>query len=170
MQPALAIGIVLASFLVMEGVAWATHKYVMHGFLWILHKDHHRKDHYHALERNDLFFLIFALPSVLLSYFGVRAGFSQPWFWMGVGIFIYGLAYFLVHEVFIHQRIKWLRDTENVYFLALRRAHKKHHKHLEKEHGECFGMLFVPLRYFTEARRVLRERGHHRGATPGSHA
>jgi len=26
----------------MEYVAWFTHKYVMHGFLWVLHEDHHR--------------------------------------------------------------------------------------------------------------------------------
>jgi beta-carotene 3-hydroxylase len=30
----------------------------------------------------------------------------------------------------------------------VRRAHKMHHKHLGKDHGECFGMLFVPFKYF----------------------
>jgi beta-carotene 3-hydroxylase len=61
---------------------------------------------------------------------------------------MYGMAYFLVHDVFIHQRIKWLRDSENPYFRALRRAHKMHHKHIGKEEGECFGMLMVPFKYF----------------------
>ena len=27
----------------MEFMAWFTHKYIMHGFLWVLHKDHHKK-------------------------------------------------------------------------------------------------------------------------------
>jgi len=36
--------IVLGAFLFMEFVAWFTHKYVMHGFLWVLHKDHHHRD------------------------------------------------------------------------------------------------------------------------------
>lgn len=145
------IGIVALTFLAMEGVAWATHKYVMHGLLWRLHSDHHRKDHYGVLERNDAFFLIFAIPSMTLFLIGSRAGVGAPWLWIGLGILLYGIAYFLVHEVFIHQRIKWLRGSRSAYFLALRRAHKVHHKRITKEGCECFGMLWVPLRYFREA-------------------
>jgi beta-carotene 3-hydroxylase len=33
-----------ATFFFMEFVAWFTHKFVMHGFLWILHKDHHQTE------------------------------------------------------------------------------------------------------------------------------
>lgn len=151
------IGVIVLTFLLMEGVAWATHKYVMHGFLWHLHADHHKKDHYGFLERNDTFFLIFAIPSILLFAVGSWQGFQQPWFWIGLGILIYGIVYFLVHEVFIHQRIKWLRKTNNAYFLGIRKAHKVHHKHLGKEDGECFGMLWVPLKYFREARKTLAQ-------------
>jgi beta-carotene 3-hydroxylase len=57
----------------------------------------------------------------------------------------------MVHDVFIHQRFKWFNKTNNVYFRALRKAHKVHHKHLGKQEGECFGMLFVPIKYFREA-------------------
>ena len=150
------IGIVAATFFAMEFVAWATHKYVMHGFLWHLHSDHHKKDHYGFLERNDTFFLIFAIPSMALFFIGVQLGLHTPWLWIGLGILVYGIAYFFVHEVFIHQRIKWLRNTNNPYFLAIRRAHKAHHKHLGKEDGECFGMLIVPWKYYREARKQLR--------------
>jgi beta-carotene 3-hydroxylase len=38
-----------------------THKYVMHGFLWSLHKDHHIRDG-RKLEKNDWFAVIFAVP------------------------------------------------------------------------------------------------------------
>lgn len=153
-MPALHIALlVVGTFLLMEFVAWATHKYVMHGFLWNLHKDHHKKDHYGFLERNDSFFLIFAIPSMALFFLGAREGLHTPWLWIGLGILIYGIAYFLVHEVFIHQRIHWMRDSSSTYFLGLRRAHKIHHKRIEKEGGECFGMLWVPLRYFKEVRR-----------------
>lgn len=144
------VGIVATTFFAMEFVAWATHKYVMHGILWSLHSDHHKKDHYGFLERNDTFFLIFAVPSMLLFMVGAAVGLHTPWLWIGLGILVYGLAYFFVHEVFIHQRIKWLRNTNNSYFLAIRRAHKVHHKHLGKERGECFGMLLVPLKYYRE--------------------
>lgn len=152
------VGIVAATFVLMEGVAWATHKYVMHGFLWSLHRDHHKKDRYGFLERNDSFFLIFAIPSMFLFFLGARTGLHTPWLWMGLGILLYGLAYFLVHEVFIHQRIKWLRRSGSAYFLGLRRAHKVHHKRIEKEGGECFGMLWVPMKYFREALQRSHER------------
>ncbi|MGV3636306.1 MAG: beta-carotene hydroxylase [Flavobacteriales bacterium] len=151
------IGIVAITFVVMEGVAWATHKYVMHGFLWHLHSDHHKKDHYGFLERNDSFFLIFAVPSMCLFLIGSFQGLHTPWLWIGLGILVYGIAYFFVHEVFIHQRIKWLRNTNSAYFLGIRKAHKIHHKHLGKEDGECFGMLWVPLKYFREARKTLAQ-------------
>jgi beta-carotene 3-hydroxylase len=155
MSPWTIIGIIALTFVAMEAVAWATHKFVMHGFLWHLHSDHHRKDHYGFLERNDTFFLIFAVPSMVLFIVGSVQGLHTPWLWIGLGILLYGIAYFLVHEVFIHQRIKWLRNTRNVYFLALRKAHKIHHKRLGKEDGECFGMLVVPWKYVREARRTL---------------
>lgn len=153
-------GIVLLAFIAMEGVAWATHKYVMHGPLWCLHSDHHRKDHAGVLERNDLFFLVFATPSLALFAWGAHTGPAAPWAWIGLGILLYGIAYFLVHEVFIHQRLKTLRRTRSAYLLALRRAHKAHHKHLTKADGTCFGMLLVPLRYLREARRQLRSEAH----------
>ena len=149
--------IVACTAIFMEFVAWATHKYVMHGFLWHLHSDHHKKDHYGFLERNDSFFLIFAVPSMCLFLVGSFQGLHTPWLWIGLGILIYGIAYFFVHEVFIHQRIKWLRNTNSPYFLGIRKAHKIHHKHLGKEDGECFGMLWVPLKYFREARKTLAQ-------------
>ena len=37
------ISVLLLTAAFMEFVAWFTHKYVMHGFLWFLHKDHHVK-------------------------------------------------------------------------------------------------------------------------------
>lgn len=139
--------IFLATYLLMECVTWLTHKYVMHGFLWYLHADHHQPKYAHVFERNDLFFVIFAIPSILLFYFGAQAGFDYRFF-IGLGIFAYGLSYFIVHDIIIHQRLKLFKNTKNKYLIALRKGHKVHHKHLGKEHGECFGMLFVPFKYF----------------------
>ena len=147
MKMLIDILIVLAAFLTMEAVAWFTHKYIMHGLLWRLHKDHHRKESSGFFEHNDFFFLIFALPGILALYLGSRNDLNYL-FWIGLGITLYGFAYFLVHDIFIHQRFKFLRNANNSYFKALRRAHKMHHKHLDKEDGECFGMLWVPRKYF----------------------
>ncbi len=142
--------ITLATFISMEAVAWFTHKYVMHGFLWMLHRDHHKKDTYGFFEHNDFFFLIFAIPGILGLLFGMQSGIYTWFFWIGLGVTLYGFTYFIVHDVFIHQRIKWLRNSDNFYFRAIRRAHKIHHKHLGKHDGECFGMLWVPLKYFKQ--------------------
>ena len=109
---------VIITFFIMEFVAWFSHKYIMHGFLWSIHKDHHKKDHKSWFERNDLFFLQFA---------GISAIFVILWgefnFWFGlpiaIGIFLYGLAYFIVHDIFIHQRFKIFRNIDNRYACLL---------------------------------------------------
>ena len=98
------------------------------------------------IEKNDLFFFFYAFLS---------ASFVVMWgqgFWLGlpiaIGIGLYGLAYFIVHDVFIHQRFKFLRNIDNKYARGVRRAHKIHHKNINKDGGECFGMLIVPWKYF----------------------
>jgi beta-carotene 3-hydroxylase len=149
----IAFLIILITFVLTEFSAWINHKFVMHGFMWYFHSDHHKKDHNGVLERNDLFFLIYAVPSWLLIMFGALNNYA--WYtWVGFGIMLYGMAYFLVHEVIIHQRIKWFTKSNNLYIIALRRAHKMHHKHLGKHDGESFGMLLVHPKYFAEARKL----------------
>jgi len=139
--------IYVATFLFMEFMAWFSHKYIMHGFLWHLHKDHHKKDHGSWFERNDLFFIFYAVVSVSLVILWGEYGFwaGLP---MALGIFTYGMSYFIVHDIFIHQRFKVLRSTNSKYAKGLRRAHKIHHKSIHKGGGECFGMLWVPIKYF----------------------
>lgn len=138
---------VIVVFMLMEVATWHIHKYIMHGFLWRLHKDHHDHSNEGILEKNDYFFVIFALPTIALMYFGALNYFNYL-FYIGLGIMLYGMAYFFVHDIFIHLRLKYFTRTENPYFKALRRAHKQHHKHIGKEDGECFGFLFVPKKYY----------------------
>lgn len=153
MEIIINIGIIICTFLFMEFTAWFVHKYIMHGLLWFLHEDHHviGEDKI-FFEKNDWFFVIFAIPSIVLFYYGTINSFNYL-FWIGTGIFIYGAAYFFVHDLFIHQRIKALTRTQNVYLMAIRKAHKIHHKHLTKHQGECFGMLLVPYKYWVEANK-----------------
>ena len=140
---------IFLTFWGMEFMAWFTHKYVMHGFLWNLHFDHHTPTKDSFFEKNDAFFLIYAVPSWLCIMLGSM---SEAWtvMYIGFGILAYGIAYFLIHEVFIHQRFKWFRNSDNVYLRAIRRAHKVHHKHRDKEHGECYGMLIVPWKFLQQ--------------------
>lgn len=134
------------AFALMEGAAWSAHKYLMHGLLWKVHEDHHQPTG-KVFQKNDLFFLIFAIPSWLCIMLGMmyQVDFSVGF---GFGIAAYGFVYFLVHDVLIHRRFKWFDKTQNKYFRAIRKAHKVHHKNQFKEDGECFGMLLVPLKYF----------------------
>ena len=143
----------IGSFAFMEFMAWFAHKYIMHTFGWALHKDHHLKEHDSKFELNDLYFSIFAFPGILLMLYGYNDGLFDVRFWLGLGITLYGFAYVFVHDIFIHQRIRVLSRTDNVYFAAMRKAHRVHHKHLGKEDGECFGFLWVPPKYIREARR-----------------
>ena len=145
--------IVFLAFAGMEFMAWFTHKYVMHGFMWYFHKDHHQKEE-GWFEKNDVFFLIYATPGILLILTGIAAGFDFKFF-TGIGITLYGFTYFFVHDIFIHQRFKIFRNTQHPYFLAIRKAHKAHHKVITKHDGTCYGMLLVPKKYYLQARKIL---------------
>ncbi len=135
---------VLFGFLFMEFTAWFTHKYVMHGFLWVLHKDHHSPKK-KLFERNDIFAVIFAIPSFLLIYFGLLLG-NTYMVALGAGIALYGLAYFLFHDVFYHRRIIMFGKAKSWYFKAIVRAHDDHHKGKKN-----YGFLFmVPISYLKE--------------------
>lgn len=148
-----AILVTFITFVAMEGITWLTHKYVMHGGLWVLHADHHQPGKQGFFEKNDLFFVIFALPAMALFAAGTYVEGMQILFYIGLGITLYGAAYFVVHDIIIHQRFRLFTRSRNFYVRAIRKAHKIHHKHLGPEDGECFGMLWVPLRYFREALR-----------------
>jgi beta-carotene 3-hydroxylase len=143
----LQIVVFILTFCIMEFMAWFTHKYVMHGFLWNLHADHHKKDHDSWFERNDAFFIFYAIVSITCFYTWSIGSFDLG-LAIGLGILAYGIAYFFVHDIFIHQRFKLFRNANNRYAKAVRRAHKMHHKHIGKDKGECFGMLVVPWKYF----------------------
>lgn len=140
-----AVILVLAAFIFMEFMAWFTHKYVMHGFLWVLHKDHHYRDG-RIIEWNDLFAVFFAAVSIVLIYFGMLAGYDYK-FWLGVGVFVYGVAYFLFHDVYVHKRLKMFENVENHYLRATVKAHRDHHA---PDSRRNFGFLFAPWKYYVE--------------------
>ena len=149
MQILINIAIVIASFWVMEFVAWFAHKYIMHTFGWVLHEDHHVANP-PKFQKNDWFALIFAIPSWLNMQFGIMAGCDFR-LYIGIGILLYGIAYVTVHEVVIHNRWGTRGKINHWYFQGLARAHFAHHKHKQKEDGECFGMLVVPFKFFKKS-------------------
>lgn len=144
--------VLLLTFVATEYSAWFNHKYIMHGFLWKFHKDHHQPEP-GPFEKNDIFFLLYAIPSWLLIMLGIM---NQTYFsvWVGFGIAAYGLAYFLFHDVYIHRRFKFLDKLDGPYLMAIRKAHKVHHKERGKKDAACFGMLIVPMKYYHESRKA----------------
>ncbi|MEM7103921.1 MAG: fatty acid hydroxylase [Bacteroidota bacterium] len=141
--------VTLVSVVMMEFVAWSAHKFLMHGLLWIWHEDHHNPHHKEGFfEKNDLFFLVFAIPSATFYILGSVYPSLFFLFFVGVGISIYGLIYFLIHDVYIHQRFKWFRQLDSRYSRAILRAHGSHHSKQTKEDCESFGLLFVHPKYF----------------------
>lgn len=151
------IAIVLATAATMELVAWAAHKYLMHGWLWNWHADHH-KPHFEKegfFERNDLFFLVFAIPSAASYMLGSM--YQIAWlFCIGIGISVYGFIYFVVHDVFIHRRFPWLDGLDGWYTRGIARAHGAHHAVTTKDSGESFGLLLVKTKYFGDRRKAMR--------------
>jgi beta-carotene 3-hydroxylase len=142
----LCVVITIGTFLVWEFVAWFTHKYIMHGFLWTWHKSHHTA-HDHALERNDLFAIVFSTPCIGLLYYATLVNYNPYLIAVGIGIFCYGLFYFIFHDVIVHQRIKWRPAKKSTYLKRIINAHYIHHSKHTKEGCEAFGFLIAPKKY-----------------------
>lgn len=138
--------IVIGTFLLWEGVAWFTHKYVMHGILWRWHRSHHTV-HNHALERNDLFALVFSLPSIALFYYYSKVQYNPYMIAVALGILSYGVFYFVFHDIIVHQRLKWRPQKKSRYLQRMIHAHYIHHSKHSKEGCEAFGFLYAPKKY-----------------------
>ncbi|MTI22523.1 beta-carotene hydroxylase [Fulvivirga sp. RKSG066] len=136
----------------MEFVAWFTHKYIMHGFLWVWHESHHKK-HDHALEKNDLFAVVFSIPSAGLIYYSTSVVQAPYLTAVGIGILCYGIFYFVFHDVIVHQRIKFKVKNKSKYLKRMINAHYIHHKKHKKEDCEAFGFLYAPKKF--EERKVI---------------
>jgi beta-carotene 3-hydroxylase len=116
----------LAVFLLWN-VTWLTHKYVMHGFMWYFHEDHHQPKYEHPFERNDIFFIILPSLNRILFYFGAEAGFN----YLFLLVWVYCLwSCFMIH-VLIHQRFNGSKTQTTSTLLV----YVKHIKYTTK-HGK----------------------------------
>ena len=135
----LALGVVV----LMEGVAYAGHRWVMHGPMWWLHKSHHepREGHF---ERNDWFAVLGAVPSVFLIFAGTQLGWGEWLAWVGLGISIYGMIYFGFHDVIVHRRLETGYVPRWSYMKRIVQAHRLHHAVETREGTVSFGFLVAP--------------------------
>lgn len=140
----------LGAYVGMEFTAWAAHRYLMHGPLWSWHADHHLPKYEKTgfWEKNDRFFVVFAIPS-MFSYMAGSLYADYRWLlFVGIGISLYGLTYFLIHDVYIHQRFKWFKQLDSKYSRAILKAHGSHHSNTGKEDCESFGLLVIEPKFF----------------------
>lgn len=140
---------IITTIAAMEAISWFIHKYLFHGPLWFIHKTHHQP-HDSWFEANDFFSIFFAGISLYLMWDGRES--LNTGFWIGAGISVYGLIYFVFHDWFIHNRFKPFRTT-NRYLLGIRRAHKIHHRSLDKNPSEEFGLLLASGKYFSKQKQ-----------------
>jgi beta-carotene 3-hydroxylase len=156
MHPAIGIILFLGTIAAMEGVAYVAHRWVMHGPGWFLHASHHRA-RAGLFELNDLYAVIFAVPSIVLLLGGVQLGWWPGCTWIGAAIAAYGAIYFCFHDVIVHRRVTHRYVPRSTYMKRIVQAHRLHHA-VESKHGTVsFGFLWAPRADVLKAQ--LRERG-----------
>jgi len=137
------IALFLLTVALMEGFAYVMHRWVMHGPGWILHASHHRprKGNW---ELNDLYFVIFAAPSILLLLGGVQLNWGNWATAVGAGIAAYGAIYLGFHDVIVHQRVRHRYVPRSTYMKRIVQAHRLHHVVETREGNVSFGFLVAP--------------------------
>lgn len=150
--------IAIGTFLFWEFIAWFTHKYIMHGFLWVWHKSHHTV-HDHTLEKNDWFAVVFSIPSIALFVVSTSRYPNPYLFSVAIGILCYGLFYLVFHDIIVHQRIKWKLAKKSRYLQRMIHAHYIHHAKHSKDGCEAFGFLYAPKKYEPKKFHYKEKRG-----------
>ncbi len=137
------LGVFILTVLFMEGFAYVAHRWLMHGPGWFLHKSHHRP-RTGTFELNDLYAVIFAVPSISLFWYGIGLGHGAFYAWIGGGIAAYGAIYFGFHDVIVHKRIGHRYLPKSTYMKRIMQAHRLHHVVETKDGTVSFGFLWAP--------------------------
>ncbi|HYF58738.1 MAG TPA: sterol desaturase family protein [Burkholderiaceae bacterium] len=141
MRPLVAIAIVGATLVATEALAWAVHRYVMHGIGWRWHRSHHQPGP-GRLEANDAYSVIAAVAVVAL--FTASGGPASPWWWVALGATLYGALYAIVHDGWAHRRWPAGTGPRRGWIARLVRAHRLHHAVSERDGAVSFGFLWAP--------------------------
>jgi beta-carotene 3-hydroxylase len=153
---------IIAGFVGMEIISYLVHRFVFHGLLWNIHRTHHEASHGH-FELNDLFSLGFAAVAIVLVVLGSSDPLVDPRFGVGIGITVYGILYFIMHDLFTHRRFLPF-SSESRIMLLIRSAHNRHHQTAEKDGHEPYGLFLFPYDRYKEAatKKAQRVKKHSR--------
>ena len=146
--------LIILGFAGMEILSYAVHRFLFHGIFWRIHRTHHiaRKGWF---ELNDIFSLIFGATSICLIIFAKKPLLNSISFPIGLGIALYGVFYFVVHDAFTHRRFLPF-NSESLIFRIIHAAHQRHHQTIEKQGIEPFGLFFFNYVKFREKIKVKR--------------
>jgi beta-carotene 3-hydroxylase len=131
--------LVLGSVAFMEWFATWSHEHIMHGWGWGWHKSHHEPRE-GALEKNDLYAVVFAAFSTAL-FFG--AALWWPLWWIALGITLYGVVYFFMHDGLVHQRWPFKYVPRKGYLKRVYQAHRLHHAVKGRDGCVSFGFVYA---------------------------
>jgi len=147
-QIAMYVLLICGGFFFIEILSYFMHKYLQHGVLWFLHKDHHiyKKGRF---QKNDVFTIFFSTITILLLAFGFLHRFDYK-FWFGLGIFLYGMGFFLYHDMVVHRRIKIKYKPKSKYLKRVVHSHRMHHQKSTATDGISFGFFIVGKKYDLE--------------------
>ena len=135
-----ALLLFLVTVALMEGFAYAMHRWVMHGFVWGWHRSHHEPTG-GVFEKNDLYAIVFAGIAIVLIALGTSG--IWPLQWIGAGMTLYGALYFVVHDGLVHKRwpLRWI--PRSGYAKRLYQAHRMHHAVEGRDGCVSFGFLWA---------------------------
>ncbi|MCY7374650.1 MAG: sterol desaturase family protein [Pyrinomonadaceae bacterium] len=149
------LGLTIFGFGGMEIFSYLVHRFLFHGVFWRVHQTHHKPNKF-FLELNDVFSLIFAVTSMSLMIFAEKPLLASLTFPIGLGIAIYGLVYFLIHDFFTHRRFLPF-GSQNKILLTIRAAHQRHHQSIEKPALEPYGLFIFDYKRFFAANKKGRD-------------
>jgi beta-carotene 3-hydroxylase len=115
----------ILAFTAMEFVAYAAHRWVYHGVLWLFHRSHH-EPRTGPFEWNDVFPLFFASVSIVVFWFASRPPAHMDILAAGIGVTLYGMVYSFFHDIYIHRRLPGV-VFRSAYLQRMKKAHMVHH-------------------------------------------
>jgi beta-carotene 3-hydroxylase len=118
--------VTLLAALAMEPISAGVHRSIGHGIAWPLHRRHHHGPEA-GPELNDVIPAASAVLTMALFVVGTTHPGLSYLVSLAAGATLYGAAYFLVHDCYIHRRVPLL--PRHVRCLEpLKRAHLEHHR------------------------------------------
>jgi beta-carotene 3-hydroxylase len=135
------IVVMIATPIVMELLGWLMHRYLFHGPLWMLHKDHHLPNP-GFFEKNDLFSSFFAVISMVLIIASAALKTYGTPLALGLGMAIYGFFYFWIHDGLAHKRWTPPDFLKPRWAQLVKKNHRFHHQKVTKSGQGPYGLFF----------------------------